>query len=424
MVRISSSPVIRSTAGIIIISYSTAAYASVAGRIDFLLHTEQSADYTLNRIEEQAEISWRNRNTKEAGLQFNLRHQYSDSFLRDNHNTDLQIRQIFFAENISAGRYTLGRFNRSDPLGFYTLDGISIKYQAKNWKTDFHAGRPLQIEDYKTVDADSVRGISVRYYASQIDNPYVQNINTRIGWQQLNGETKQNYMHWGITANSNTEAETTPPVKVFFNGSYLHEQNTLETLDTGIQIYSKKQDIMRFSYSRWQPRQAQLSFRERFYAVYANERQSVLQGDFFQSINWHQKYYLRGRKVWRQRGNNGCGATAGFEQQSVTEKALSWQVQWDFLILDEDYIHSLYLQINKNISATTLAYFNTAVQYQHNESSDNNQLIALQSAMQTMLRSNLFMTFFGRYIYNENSKNEYRFDFRFSYRFDNRQWGL
>lgn len=106
----------------------------------------------------------------------------------------------------------------------------------------------------------------------------------------------------------------------------------------------------------------------------------------------------------------------------MSSGGLSWQTQWDSLILKDDSIHSLFLGFNKNISATLRGHFNSALQYQEKTNQDSNKLFALQAVAEQMLDSNLFIDFNARYIYNDNLKNEYLIGFRLSYRFDNRFW--
>ena len=148
-----------------------------------------------------------------------------------------------------------------------------------------------------------------------------------------------------------------------------------------------------------------------------------MQADFFHNHKFNQQYYVRGRKVWREFGNNGYGVTAGFDYKSTAKKSPGWQMQWDSLVLKNDLIHSLYVGVNQSISATLRASLNTALQYKKYSSIESNQIIALQAGMQQMIKSDLFLDFNARYIYNHNLKNEYRLGFRLSYRFDDGSLG-
>jgi len=410
------------------ISYSSAAHGYISGKLDTFLETDQTSYYARSRIEEQADIHWHNNeNDMNAGLQFDIRHEELEQRSQTNKQTDPQVNQLFFSHETADINYTLGRFNRADPLGFYTLDGVTVKHVRQNWDAGFHVGKPLQIEDYNVIDAGRIYGADINHHANKIDNSIVQNVNSYFGWQQLQENTKQNYIHWSIS--SDGELVRNKPgqnelnqIKIFFNGSYLAENKSAESINAGIQADSKAQGLARIAYTRWSPKQANLSFKERFYSVYANGKQSFLQADLFHNHKWNQQFYVRGRKVWREFGDNGYGATAGFDNSVASDKNPGWQTQWDSLVLKKDIIHSLYLGFNKNLSATLRGQLNTAIQYLKNESVEDNRVVALEAVAQQMLRSNLFIDFNARYIYNDNLNNEYRIGFRFSYRFDGRIW--
>ena len=411
-----------------IISYSSVVQSLISGKLDTLLETDQTDYYSRSRIEEQVDINWsNNENDMNAGLQFDLRREELEQQSQINRQTDPQINQLFFSHRAADINYTLGRFNRADLLGFYTLDGVVVKYSRQNWGTSFHAGEPLQIEDYNVIDAGRVYGLDINHRASTINNSIIQNINSYLGWQQLQDNTKQNYFHWSFSgkgglAHSKLNKNKTNQIEMFFNGSYLVESRSAESINAGIQGNSKEIGLARIAYTSWNPKQANLSFKERFYSVYANGKQSFLQADLFYDHKWDQQFYVRGRKVWREYGDDGYGATAGYEHRAISNKTPGWQTQWDSLVLKEDVIHSLYLGLNNDLSATLRGQLNTALQYVKNESFEDNRVLALEAVAQQMLRSNLFIDFNARYIYNDNLENEYRIGFRLSYRFDDRIW--
>ena len=422
-----------------IISHSPAAHSYVSGKLDTLLETDQTSYYSRSYIEEQIELNWQNNeNDMNAGFQFDLRHEGVEQQSQINKETDAQINQLFFTHKTADINYTLGRFNRSDPLGFYTLDGIAVKYDLQNWGTGFHAGKPLQIEDYNIIDADRIYGIDINHHTSHINNFIIQKINSYIGWQQIHThraysssampgviteqDITQNYIHWAISGNGGHNDIKSNEIDLFFNGSYLTENRTVESINAGTQVHHKDLGLTRIAYNTWKPEQADLSFKEQFYSVYANGRQSTLQADFFYDHSWNQQYYIRGRKVWREFGNNGYGTAAGFEHRTASINNLGWQTQWDYLTLRDDEINSLYLGINKNISATLRTHLNTALQYTKSKRTEDNKLFAVEAVSEQMINSNLFIDFNARYIYNDRLKDEYRFTFRLSYRFDDRIW--
>lgn len=410
---------------VMIFSCSGVARAYVSGRLDTQLETEQAAYYSRHYIEQQAEINWLSKKqTMHAGVQFDLRYKETDVPDYLDNRADQQINQLFFSQRTAAIDYTLGRFNRSDLLGFYSLDGVQADYAGNDWRAGFHVGRPRQLENYHAIDAGRIYGLDVTQQFSHIDNVLMQNASVHAGWQQLYKETKQNYLHWRFSTEGDlAKGKTAPqPIKLFFTGNYLLENNAAETINAGVQFSSEDAGLARVSYNRWNPKQTRLSFKELFYSVYANGRQTTLQGELFRQHQWNQQYYVRGRKVWREFGNNGYGISAGFEKKAASEKKFNWQLQWDSLALKEDVVHSLYLGCDKSVSATMRARFNTALQYKDTSLEKSSRVLALQVVVERMLQSDLFIDFNARYIYDENLQDEYRFSFRLSYRFDDSSW--
>ena len=411
----------------VIISYSAVARAYVSGRLDTQLETDQTAYYSRSYIEEQAEVNWSSdKSNLRAGLQLDLRCKDSDYI--DN-RSDQQINQLFITDRMDDVNYTLGRFNRSDLLGFYTLDGAVVGYDEENWGASFHAGKPLQLEDYNVIDAGRIYGVDLNRQFNPAADSIWQKAGTSIGWQKLDKETEQNYLHWGFSADAKVDTDYTikgvseKQANIFFNGNYLLENKSAESINAGVQLFSEATGLARLSYTRWNPERAQLSFKEQFYSVYARGRQTVLQAELFHDIRRGQQAFVRGRKVWREYGNDGYGASAGFEKQSGFDRKLNWQAQWDSLVLKQDVIHSLYLGFDKSINATLRAYFSTALQYRKKISLENSRIVALQVVAEKMLKSNLFFDFNARYIYDDKLQDEYRMGFRLSYRFDNRLLG-
>ena len=406
-----------------IISYSPIVHSLISGKLDTLLETEQTASYSRSRIEEQVDINWSNNiNNMSGGFQFDLRHEDIEQRSQIDAQTEPQINQLFFNHQAADINYTVGRFNRVDMLGFYTLDGLTIKHTRKNWQTSFFAGKPIQIEDYNLIDAGKTYGLDINHQTRLLNNSTIQQVNGHIGWQQLEDDVTQNYIHWNFSAKGETGTNKAKQLDMFFNGSYLVQNKSAESINIGVQAYAKEHGMGRIAYTSWKPEQASLSFKEQFYSVYAKGKQSTLQADYFHNYKWNQQLYLRGRKVWREYGNNGYGATAGFEQKATSNKSTGWQTQWDSLVLKDDVIHSLYAGINKDLSATFRGQLNTALQYKKSTLTENNSLIALEAVAQQMLNSTLFLDFNARYIYNENLSNEYRISFRLSYRFENSTW--
>ena len=409
---------------VMMISYSVIARAYVSGKLDTQLETDQTAYYSRSYIEEQAEINWASdKSNMRAGLQFDLR--YKDSDYVDN-RSDQQINQLFVADRLAAVNYIVGRFNRADLLGFYTLDGAAVEYDRKNWGASFHAGKPLQLEDYNVIDAGRIYGVDLNHQFDAAADSIWQTVTASIGWQQLDKDTEQNYLHWGFSADAEVGADnavkgvSAKQANVFFNGNYLLENKSAESINAGVQLFAEGAGLARLSYTRWNPEQAQLSFKEQFYSVYARGRQTVLQAELFRDIRYGRQAFVRGRKVWREYGNDGYGASAGLEKKSGFGSKLNWQTQWDSLVLKQDVFHSLYLGFDKSISATLRGYFNTALQYRKKTSLENSRIFALQVIAEKMLKSNLFFDFNARYTYDDNLQDEYRVGFRLSYRFDDR----
>lgn len=124
-----------------------------------------------------------------------------------------------------------GRFQRSDSLGFYSLDGASVQYKMPEYGLSFnvYGGRPTRQEDVRSVTGDWLYGMELMSNQQFDWNNKLLPVDTwlfRFGFQQFHDEHTSTRLSMGNTIAGQYEQ------------SYLHAYElafvaTLET-ETGV----------------------------------------------------------------------------------------------------------------------------------------------------------------------------------------------
>lgn len=416
-------------------NYSSFIYAAASGyisaRLDSVLQTEQTADATINKFEEQLALQWR---SIEGELllvsQLDLRYQDSDPALNSNYaisdSLKKQVNQFFLAHEIKifkhSLKYRIGRYLRSDRLGYYAIDGLLLEYYHKNWKASAYSGKPLKIENYYKVDAASITGLKVNSINS-INTLWVKKISSYIAWQHISNKELNNYIYWGLTSENkkNINNDLMPAknaISLLFNGSYSIESSSIEYINAGLNITTNKRDKLRLAFSNWKPQAYNLSFKQRFYSVYARAEQSVFLAEYFKMTAWDKHVYIRTRKVLRHNSDNGFGLSAGYKNNQQRASKYSWVTQWDGLALRDKSIQSFYFNLNKNISSLFSGHLSIALQYKKNLNQTASEIYAIEMGTQYMLASKWILNLNARFIANDIIENESRVNLRMSYRFN------
>ena len=399
--------------------------AGFYGHIDTRVQADNRYTGSTGFVEEYADIHFVDpKQGIESGLSLAVRQ------VTELDESEATLYQLYFAKKLEGlvSSYRLGRLERSDSLGFYTLDGAVLKSAHNDRLFTLYAGKPSRIDDYDSVNGDALYGFDL--YFSEIQLPQLSpsivfdNAFVRCGWQRLEDDESGNAGHetrlnWGLSTGGEINSSAIHGFGLDFNGSYLASENNTEQLQFSAYGDLGKKNRVQFDYETFSLNEPYLSFREQFYSLYVRGRQTSFAASFFYSPNGHTQWISKGRSVLREYGENGYGLTLGMQRREYS--GTEYVAQLDYLNLEKDTMASLYLETDYSFSAFIKSRLSAVIQNQNKWLSGNNQALGFEADLQQMLRSGLYFTLSLTRVWNSHLDDEYQFGLKLSYRFDDRK---
>ena len=351
------------------------------------------------------------------------------------------------------GRVRLGRFQRTDNLGFYLVDGGNFTYQAKAapWAVETYAGRPSRIDHLRSVDGDFVGGFEARgHWQPGLGDagawPTLDSLDLRGGYQYFRNSTDPDAApYYGfVPGNSGvldpetflaaagyaspTAAQVPPKTagenRLGFAGTvhgmirkdskHAYELGLLGTYRTEVNHFENVlaegrvdvADWLRFrsSWEYYRPREPYLSFREKFYSAWAVGQQTLYQGRFDLMPAAGTTIYAGGLYATRQ-GDAGSGATFGGSYQVAPP--LTVLAEFDYLGLGGENAKSGYGSLIYTANSRLQLRWNGALRYDQRFLYGDNRALGAEAQINYMLRSDILLEFAGSYIWNTRLKDEY-----------------
>lgn len=337
------------------------------------------------------------------------------------------IYQLFLQKEIAEWNTTFkgGRFQRSDSLGFYSLDGASALYKMAQYGLEFnvYGGRPTRQEDVRSVSGDWLYG------AEMMSNQQVNWSNSvlpidswlfRFGFQQFHNE------HTSIRL---TMANT---IMGQFQQKYLHAYElafvaTLEA-NTGVfeEVYASlmldvtEDSRIRASYSLYEPKSPYPTFKEQFYSDYFQGRQDLIRLSFDQAVSDTFSYHLGAKRASR---NTGLDIGYGFDIGVRSFYFRDWDLSADFDMLEfgTSNTYNLYFGSEYSLSTKSLLRLNLAFSLDNSPLSGENKAAGTELKYRYKLYSDIFLDLSGAYIVNSRLNDEYRVGIQATWYFDNFQ---
>ncbi|OQK18237.1 hypothetical protein AU255_10505 [Methyloprofundus sedimenti] len=318
-----------------------------------------------------------------------------------------------------------GRFQRSDSLGFYSLDGVAVRYQLPNQGLTFnvYGGRPTRQEDVRTVQGDWLYGLELMSNQQLDWDNRILPIKTwlfRFGFQQFHDE----HTSTRLTMANTIEGE--------FEQSYLHAYElsfmaTLET-NTGVfeEVYSSlllditEASRIRVSYSLYEPKIPYPTFKEKFYSDYHQGRQDLVRVSYDQELTETFSYHIGGKRAARNEGEDiGYGFDAGVRSHYFRNFVLSGD--FDMLEFGTSSSYNLYFSSEYSLSRKSLLVLDLAYSLDESPLYGQNKAAGTQLGYRYKLFSDVFIDISGSYIVNSRLDNEYQAGLQATWYFDNFQ---
>ncbi len=403
----------------------TSAEAGLFGRFDSVAIVDNRIGSHSSYIEEQIDLSYVDEEAGwRLGTAMDLRLEYQNEWIYQNEIYHLFGEKMLNGEMLSS--VTLGRMQRSDALGFYTLDGIQLLGNVRQWGTQgfsLYAGRPQRVDDFHMVEADLLVGgalqwdrQSLSYTFNQIE---ISSLSSRLELQYLQKEVHENRLNWSVNAAGQRHQSRLSDLKLNFGGSYQFGQQQMEELLLSAEVRDGRSEYLKLNYQSYRPAAPTLTFREQYYSLYVLGRQSEFAVSYQLQPKNRLAWGLKSRLVTRENGMNGIGLTGTLNRWRFAGLAMSSQL--DLLKLGQDSATTLYFEGERALTALSRLNIALMMQQQKKQLMGDNDAVGIDGELEQMLSSSLFLGITGMHIWNSRLPDEYRYGIRLSYRFDDRK---
>ena len=316
---------------------------------------------------------------------------------------------------------TLGRFERADNLGMYSIDGGNFRYLNKQFSVDFYAGRPRRIEDLKSEQGDSVFGTEAilklnpewRHTAIPltIDKSFL-----RLGYQRFKFRNIAHRLEFGSQIQGRINAGDDSNYQLTGSGTYQISQHQFRDLLVEGLINVNKNLGIRGRYQRYNPKSNMLTFRERFFQFLTRDKQQLYEAGFQHQLRYDIKLYLNGMRVTRSGFDTGYGARAGFNLKHWPN--LSLYGQFHYLELGAENAKSVYFGIRSTPTSKLSFHLRNVLRDEQKQLNGANRVVGGDLEVRYMIENNLIISLDGTYIWNSRRPGEYLGSVKIQYFFD------
>lgn len=378
------------------------------GRLESTLRVDNRLNYGVAQFEEWGDFLYKEpSNGVTSGLSLAAR--LSDG------EWDSHIHQLYIEKDVESS-FTLkaGRFERADGSGYYTLDGGSLRKKAGRFSADFYGGVPRRIEDYRSVEGKSLIGLDT-VFANGTEGE--STLEGRLGYQRFEDENAVQRVNWGLRVSS-------PPMGPYSlglsaGGSYIPDGGLNENLLVEVKGGIEGGSGVSVSYELYEPEINRLSFRDRFYSLYASGKEEVLKGRLYYTPTREIALYGEGRRIDHESGTIGYGGIAGASFKKADGGSLEGEIS--NLYLNGERALSLFVSSTTNLTAFTVLRLGGGWQIQQKRTTGENQGLGLEAEVKSMLKGNLFASAYAMRIWNSRMDDEYRGMVRLTYTFNQMQ---
>ncbi len=394
------------------------AQAGLSGELETAIEMNNSQFYSESSLQERLDLVYNDHNKGLiSGLSLALSQQTDDS--------EAELYQFYLQQdfNKSLDRISVGRFFRADTLGYYSLDGLQYRHKADALILNFYTGVPGRVEAFNSIDGEAIYGVDLLTMPRLIHN---YQVDTRFGWQRLDQDGHEQRYHFGLAASSDNE--NLLPAALSMSASYVVERSQWESVLMNTRWDLKEDSTLRLDYETYEPADDALSFRDRFYSLYATGQQTQFKAAYQFKYDYQQTWSVATRQVNREVGGNGYASM--FEIERRSNQGLLLAAKAEQLELQTERVSSLFIDVEKTLSSSVRGGVSSVLQQQEKQLEGDNRSIGIELRMEHMLGvkdmlSGLEFDVTASHIWNSRLEDEYRFLLSLSYSFgDDRQGAM
>lgn len=366
-------------------------------------------------------------------------------------NYDFNNRQEFYRLFLQKGfssintTLKLGRFEQTDTLGFYTLNGVSAAYLSdnKNLSLEVYAGKPQRFDDLQTAKGNVVIGAKGFWHRelqwrSELARISVNTLDVRVGYQYFEGRDMSFYNPanldaaqaipnagaYKVSMGANVAGQLLWPwLKKYesrFIGAYRLDTHTIEDLQVETQLDVNDKTGGRVAYEYYRPnRTANPTFREQFYSQYGFGKQQLLRVSVHHQWGDYLTMFVGGIHSAQAAGDDGYGFNAGAGSRYFRNYRPSFEV--DHLHLNQDKVTAFYLKNEYFINSRNSVILSLALRDEQKQLYERNWVKGAETRWNYMLKNNMVLGITGKYIWNSRDElaDEFLAAVQLTYYFDN-----
>ena len=335
-------------------------------------------------------------------------------------------------------RIKAGRFERSDNLGFYFLDGLNLNYQnnQQDFSFELYLGKPGRIDEANVINGDYLFGLELFHrQTNPWDNALVDLImdswDMRMGLQKLKDSDMTAHR---INFAFNSEGKSQKPdqkshcqldcqrFKSQLLLTYHTEKNTLEDLYADVRIPVTQDLRLRFSYEYYRPDvDSDPGFREQFYSYYDFGDQKLTQINIDYFINKQTSIFVQWIQSDRETGDTGIGYASGINLKQPFPNLLDLDISlsMDRVELGNDTLNSVYFNLEHHINSRLNIQLDSIYREEKKPFFGDNKVFGLSGKVNYMFKNDLIFSFEAREINNTRLRDEHLARLTMTYYFDN-----
>ncbi|MDF1584228.1 MAG: hypothetical protein P1P78_13065 [Methyloprofundus sp.] len=342
------------------------------------------------------------------GFQGDIYQLYAEKKLKDWHST-----------------VKVGRFQRSDSLGFYSLDGASWLYEMPEYGLSFnaYAGRPTRQEDVLSVADDWLYGAEMMSKQQINWRNTILPIDTwllRFSFQQFHDEHTSTRLTLANTISGEFKHDFLHAYELSFMSTLEAGTGVFEEVFTSVMLDITEDSRVRFNYSLYEPKSFYPTFKEKFYSEYYQGRQDLLSLSFNQQLTETFSYHVGSKRAARKSEHDiGYGFDVGVKSSYFRDLVVT--ADFDMLEFGKSSTYNIYFGHQYSIGAHSLLNLNLAYSWDTSALYGENRGAGTELKYRYKLYSDAFLDLSGSYIVNSRLNDEYLVGLQVTWYFDNFQ---
>ena len=251
-------------------------------------------------------------------------------------------------------------------------------------------------------------------------------IDARLGWQRLEQNGHEQRYHFGLRANTESENIKPMPTALSMSASYVVENKQWESAQLNTRWDLEENSTLRIDYETYEPISDEISFRDRFYSLYARGRQTQFKAAYQFKYDYQQTWLMAARQVDREFGGKGYAGMFAIEHRSNKGLRLSGKVEQ--LELQTERVSSLFIDADKTLYPSLRGGISSVIQQQEKQLVGDNQSVGIELRLEHMVSaesvpSGLQFDVTASHIWNSRLEDEYRLLLSLSYKFSDNMMG-